>query len=151
MKGIVWSLLVMVVAFCIFTITYDDFEREMASRKIEKIREQTSTVEQAPTPVTADYTLTAAQLRAAYKSDKYIGKTVIVSGRVQYIDKSESPVITFSVNELNGVYCEPTTGQKHAFRRLSRGEYVTVRGTVTSPAGTIPWIEHCTIVKPVWN
>lgn len=89
----------------------------------------------------------AHDLRMNYNTHTYTGKTIIVSGTIDFVNPLHAGHVAFSVNGLGGVHCEATSSQKHRFMALSKGDYVSIRGIVTSPAGAIPYLEQCRIVR----
>ena len=83
------------------------------------------------------YTLSADQLYAEYNAnevaadDKYKGKKVTVSGTVQQIanDIFGHPYVSIG-SDLVGVQCSFPDSRKSSVMRLTKGQQVTIKGTV---------------------
>lgn len=84
------------------------------------------------------YTLSADQLYSEYDSNevaadaKYKGKKVVVSGIVQDIanDIFGHPYIVIGQGGMQGVQCSFPNSRKSSVMHLTKGQQVTVKGTV---------------------
>jgi hypothetical protein len=94
----------------------------------------------------SSYSLDANQLFRDYKAnevaadDKYKGQVVTVSGVIQNIGKDitgNAYVVIGGEGFLDGVQCTFTRGEQSSVARLSKGQFVTVKGEVTGKMGNV--------------
>lgn len=114
-----------------------------------------SDVATAPEPV---FTLTAIQMASEYKENevaadaKYKGKLVQLSGTVDTIGKdiADTPFIAFETENqyeiINRIQCMFKTGDTKALSAVSKGQKITLRGTVSGALGNII-VKNCEIVQ----
>ena len=95
---------------------------------------------------TPSYTLSADQLYREYESnevaadEKYKGKIVIVSGKIQDIGKDimdEPYIVIGGEGFLDGVQCSFAKSQESSIARLSKGQNVKVKGEVSGKMGNV--------------
>lgn len=112
----------------------------------------TQSVTQQVKSQSPSYTLDADQLRGEYDANvvaadnKYKGKVVAVSGKVQIIGKEgDSAYIVMGLGGVfNGVKCMFTQSGESAVASLSEGARVTVKGVVKGKHGHV-LLRNCTI------
>lgn len=113
------------------------------------------------TPVAAPepaFSLTAIKMASDYKENevaadaKYKGKLVELSGTVDTIGKdiSDTPYIAFETENqyevINRVQCMFKDGDTQALSAVSKGQKITLRGTVSGSLGNII-VKDCQIVQ----
>ncbi|MHB1117775.1 OB-fold protein [Sideroxydans sp.] len=87
---------------------------------------------------TSKYTLSADQLYSEYESNevsadnRYKGKQVIISGTIQQIanDYFGHPYVLLGSGVMDGVQCSFPDSRKSSLIHLSKGQKVTIKGTV---------------------
>jgi hypothetical protein len=133
--GILWVMLLFVL-FVISSLNHTEETTKHANTATE-----TETVQPSQTPTQApSYTLSAKQLADDYEANavaadaKYKGKIVVVSGTIDSIGKDimDQAYIVLDRGEriLGGVRCMFAKEEEPSVARLSKGQYVSVKGVV---------------------
>ena len=103
--------------------------------------------------VKPEYTLTANELYSAFEEDeatageKYLGKVIQVSGRVNSVESSDS-TLTLSLMEEDqfaGVICS-FSNENQAFPDINNGNLVTVRGECSGMLMDV-LLNNCVLIK----
>lgn len=93
-----------------------------------------------PETLVPSYTLTASQLYAAYDANevaadnKYKGKVIVVSGTIESIGKDildEAYIVLEAGGMMSGVQCMFSDEYLLAFNKISKGQNVSILGTVS--------------------
>ncbi len=116
---------------------------------------QTTNTETAQPEQTSSYTLSARQLHDEYKANavaadmKYKGHIVVISGTIDSIGKDifdQAYIVVDGESLSGGVHCTFAKDEESSIARLSKGQYVTVKGKVWG-AGVAggPLLDKCTL------
>lgn len=119
---------------------------------------KTEATESSPTPSIADSAAvppTIKSLLSAYKSDQaaadrqFKGKTISITGTVVSVNKDSGLNVTVANTkdyELPSLQCNPAAGQETKAGALTKGETVTVQGTIDGAMMNVT-MKDCQIVS----
>ena len=118
---------------------------------------QPTTQNNQPQPQQPALKVTAVKLEADYKSNqvaadaKYKGKLVQVTGSVESIGKDimDTPYITLKGDQygINNIQCMFSKGDESVLAQVSKGDQLTLQGTVSGDAILNILVNDCQIVK----
>jgi len=150
--------------FVLFLVSRQDRTEEATKRT--EMATNTETAQPPQTPATTNtetaqqqqepsYTLSARQLHDEYKANevaadmKYKGHIVVISGKIDSIGKDifdQAYIVVDGESLSGGVHCTFAKDEESSIARLSKGQYVTVKGKVSGGgvAGG-PLLDKCTL------
>jgi hypothetical protein len=150
-KGLVGIGIILAIGWLLIYISAHQDHTQVATKNTNTATD----TETAQPPQTPSYTLSTNQLENDYKANevaadmKYKGHIVVVSGTIKSIGKDimdQAYIVIDGENEslFSGVQCMFTKDEEPSVARLSKGEYVTVKGEVSG--GKMGVLLHkCTI------
>ena len=136
--------------FVLFLVSRQDRTEEATKRTEMATNTETAQQQQEPS-----YTLSARQLHDEYKANevaadmKYKGHIVVISGKIDSIGKDifdQAYIVVDGESLSGGVHCTFAKDEESSIARLSKGQYVTVKGKVSGGgvAGG-PLLDKCTL------
>jgi hypothetical protein len=153
-KGLVGIGILLVIGWLLIYISAHKDHTEVATKHTDTAT-NTDTVQPQQTPAqTPSFTLSAKQLADEYEANvvaadaKYKGQIVVVSGTIDSIGKdiTDEAYIVLDRGEriLGGVQCYFTKDEEISVARLSKGQYVSVKGEVHGEARGAS-LDKCTL------